>query len=234
MNMHSAIGSVLVIAALLPATTARAADTVGTRDFSEFRMVIDRNIFDPNRRPRVTKAPPPKVVDSFTLAGTLAYAKGEFAVFDGNGSEYHKVLEAGGSIAGYTLESIEGDRVKLASGTNVVELRVGMQMRRNDAGTWAPSAMTDNSLASYAPSISGAVHVPAPTAADGDEAAPPPEPGAPPPLDPQNPGQPPGFEPGAEAGSAPAEPPGGNDNEDPVARMMRVRREQMNQTDNRN
>ena len=107
-------------------------------DFSAFKIITDRNIFDPNRRPRIAaqQAEQP-IVDSFSLAGTMSYEKGLFAVFDGTSSDYHRVLEPGGSIAGYLVGEIRQDAVKLSSGTNELDLTVGMQMRRNEDGRWS-------------------------------------------------------------------------------------------------
>jgi hypothetical protein len=73
-------------------------------------------------------------VDTFTLVGTLTYEKGPYAFFDGSSSEYRKVLETGKTIAGHKITAITGNTVRLALGTNAVELSVGMQMRREDSG----------------------------------------------------------------------------------------------------
>ena len=78
--------------------TAQPGDRAKPKDFDAFRIITDRNIFDPNRRPpRVNREAPPPAVDSFTLTGTMSYQKGFFAVFDGTSSDYHKVLEPGGT-----------------------------------------------------------------------------------------------------------------------------------------
>ncbi len=120
-------------------------------DFSAFRIISEQNIFDPNRRPRVPSGPAPTIVDSFSLTGTMDYTKGKFAVFDGTSLDYHKVLETGGRIAGYTVTEISRDTVKLVSGTNTLELKVGTQMRRDDNGHWSagePAAAFEHTYAS--------------------------------------------------------------------------------------
>jgi hypothetical protein len=107
--------------------------------FDSFKLVIDRNIFDPNRTPRHGSAGPVRrvvVVDSFSLVGTMSYGKGTFAVFDGSSAEYRKVLKTSGKIADYKLTEITDRRVKLASGTNTVEMAVGTQLHREEAGEW--------------------------------------------------------------------------------------------------
>jgi hypothetical protein len=133
---------------------AQESDSGAPKEFSFFKLITDRNIFDPNRRPPVAHNVEPvrKVVDSFGLYGTMSYdTKGPFAVFSGTHSEYHQVLEKGGSIAGYTVDNIGHDLVQLSAGTNSVELRVGMQMRRSDDGTWSVAEASDYAGMSRAP-----------------------------------------------------------------------------------
>ena len=123
---------------------SRGSGTNGTParlDYSAFRLVAERNIFDPNRSPRSSRAPTqPKTVDSFSLVGTMSYEKGDFAFFDGSSSDYKKVLKTNDVIAGYKLVTISPELVKIASGTNQLELRVGVQMRRREDGNWERAA----------------------------------------------------------------------------------------------
>ncbi|MDH7503546.1 MAG: hypothetical protein QHJ82_12655 [Verrucomicrobiota bacterium] len=133
----------VVLAAIL---TGLAADSTNAPaklppapDYSTFRIISERNIFNASRsgQSRRTERRRPNRVDSFGLVGILEYEKGRFAFFDGTSPEYKKAVRAKGSIAGYTVLEIAPDRVKLASGTNnVMELKVGMQMRREDEGEW--------------------------------------------------------------------------------------------------
>jgi hypothetical protein len=111
-------------------------------DYSAFKIIVDRNIFDPNRFPRTAGGPArkPKSVDSMTLVGTMTYEKGTFAFFDGSSSEYRKALKRADSIAGYKLTGIAANYVKLASGTNELELKVGSQLRREEDGPWQLSS----------------------------------------------------------------------------------------------
>jgi hypothetical protein len=111
-----------------------------TLDYASFKVIVDRNIFDPNRYPHRPGAQPvaakPKSVDLVTLVGTMSYEKGTFAFFDGTSSEYKKALKLTDSIAGYKVTNIAANAVKLASGTNELELRVGAQLRREEDGPW--------------------------------------------------------------------------------------------------
>ena len=140
-----------------------------TLDYASFKLIVDRNIFDPNRyahkagAPRV--APRPKSIDYVTLVGTMSYEKGTFAFFDGTSSEYKKALKLTDSIVGYKVTNIAPNTVKLVSGTNEVELSVGGQLRREEDGPWRlTSQPASYATAPVSGSTSGA-------AAAGSEAA---------------------------------------------------------------
>ncbi len=112
-------------------------------DYSAFRIIVDRNIFDPNRFPHDGSngpRPRPKIVDSLTLRGTITYERGTFAVFEGSSADYTKNLKLNDRIAGYKVTNIGFNGVKLVAGTNTVDLGVGMQLRREENGPWMLSS----------------------------------------------------------------------------------------------
>ncbi len=121
---------------------AQSTNTPATLDYSAFKIIAERNIFNPNRRPsgpgrtRVAGTQPASRVESFTLVGLMEFEKGTFAFFDGTSPGYHKTLQASGEIAGYKLALVNPRLVKLVEGTNVFELQVGQQMRREDESDW--------------------------------------------------------------------------------------------------
>ncbi len=121
-----------------------------TREFASFKIISERNIFDPNRRSRRSSgpAPKPKVVDSFGLVGVMSYEKGTFAFFDGSSSQFKKVLKTEDEIAGYKLMSIAPNAVKLSSGTNELTLPIGGQLRREEEGEWLLSTQSEAYAAS--------------------------------------------------------------------------------------
>ena len=125
-----------------PAQVASAPPPAGSAssrlDDSEFRIVSERNIFNANRsggQVRLSTRRPSRV-ESFTLVGTMAYAKGAFAFFTGTSSEFTKVLKTEGVIAGHKLVDILADAVKLEADGKIVELPIGSGMRREDEGAW--------------------------------------------------------------------------------------------------
>jgi hypothetical protein len=116
-------------------------NNIVTLDYASFKIIVDRNIFNPNRYPRqgpppVRQETPARSVDYLTLVGTMSYEQGTFAFFDGTSSQYKKALKLADAIAGYKVTNIAPNGVKLASGTNVLELSVGAQLRREESGPW--------------------------------------------------------------------------------------------------
>jgi hypothetical protein len=122
-------------------------------DYASFSIITSRNIFNPHRLPGIketirTNYTRPSRVDAFALVGTMAYDKGTFAFFDGASSEYRKVLTNSDMIAGYKISGIEPNLVKLVSGTNEIQMPVGMQLRRENGGAWHLAAASESDFGS--------------------------------------------------------------------------------------
>ncbi|HEX5222597.1 MAG TPA: hypothetical protein VFZ59_23785 [Verrucomicrobiae bacterium] len=122
---------------------AQSTNAPARLSYDSFRVISDRNIFNPNRyarssggRPRAESSRPASRVESFTLVGLMQYEKGVFAFFDGTSPNYRKTLEADGEISGFKISGLTPHELKLHSGTNEFTLRVGMQVRREDGGDW--------------------------------------------------------------------------------------------------
>jgi hypothetical protein len=96
------------------AVRAQDTNTVSQTDLSSFRVIGQRNIFDPSRtsRRRERSREAPKVADTFSLVGTMS------------------------SIAGYSVTGITPTAVKLDASGRQLEMKVGSYMERDDAGTW--------------------------------------------------------------------------------------------------
>ena len=133
------LGSLLVFAAETHPTSVIDSKEVA-------RRVGDRNIFDPERQPKIRgesrPAPKPKAVASadapeFGLVGVITYPRGTFAFFDCNASEFHKTLQLNAVIAGQTLSTITPQSITLiASNRPPNLLRVGQRLRQDSEGVW--------------------------------------------------------------------------------------------------
>ena len=140
----SLTAGVLLGALLVFAAETHQAPVIDSKEVA--RRVADRNIFDPERQPRIRgesrPTPKPKVVaaaDSpeFGLVGIISYPRGTFAFFDGNASEFHKTLQLNAVIAGQTLSTITPQSITLiASNRPPNLLKVGQRLRQDSEGVW--------------------------------------------------------------------------------------------------
>jgi hypothetical protein len=130
---------------------AQPTNTSERADLQSFRIISERNIFDPNRSSRADRTvrrerePERRArVESISLLGTMSYEKGWFAFFDGSSGEFRKALQPNDAIAGYTISAIAPNHVRLeATNSPPIELRVGMQMKKQEEGEWAVSSSGD-------------------------------------------------------------------------------------------
>jgi hypothetical protein len=169
----------LLAAAFLAAgPAARPAETAPARRaaFSSFSVIAERNIFNAGRSGRrssgIRETRRATRVDAFGLVGVLRSEKGPFAFFDGSGSEYRKALAPGGTLAGFKLVEIQPGAVTLQAGTNLTELRMGMQLRREEEGEWRVSERSDSFASSGSSSGPPASGRPSDSAAPSAGAAP--------------------------------------------------------------
>jgi hypothetical protein len=130
----------LVLAACW-AASAQQTNAPSRPDYSYFRIIADRNIFNPDRYPRQSRSSrrggrEGPLVDAFSLVGTMSYPKGTFAFFDGTSSDYRKVLKLDDAIAGYKVTGITPNAVTLKAADKQIEMKVGSQMRHEDQGGW--------------------------------------------------------------------------------------------------
>jgi hypothetical protein len=146
--------SILPAAWMFASALSGAAETNSPArfDFPSFGIISERNIFDPNRYGRSRSTAPREEstrrvnTETFALLGTMSYEKGRFAFFDGSGSQYRKVLQPAGDIAGFKITEVAPTCVKL-EGTNgqVLELCVGMQMRHREDEGWQLAGPVESS-----------------------------------------------------------------------------------------
>ncbi|MDG1891448.1 MAG: hypothetical protein P8L18_09065 [Verrucomicrobiota bacterium] len=105
-------------------------ESVSMNDFSSFNLILERNIFDPDRRgPRKREVketkPKPPLKDSFTLLGTMSYEGKQFAFFGASDSSWAGAFKPGDSLADHTLAQIKFDRVILQWGDDTIDFAVG-------------------------------------------------------------------------------------------------------------
>jgi hypothetical protein len=128
-------------------------NTPGRTDYRNFEIIPKRNIFNPRRSPAYVPTDPPQRIhprtETLALVGVMSYGKGPMAFFDGSRSDYRKMLKPNESIAGFKITTIDATSVKLAASTNEIELQLGMQLAREEAGEWKLS-MRPESLENYA------------------------------------------------------------------------------------
>jgi hypothetical protein len=151
---------------------AQPTNGVVRLDLPSFQIVSQRNIFDPNRRPRSSSNSGPRVrptqVDTFSLRGTMSYGNQSVAFFDGSSSQYSKAVTSKDTIAGYKIAEIAFDHVKLAAASNqTINLPIGSQMKRQDNGPWA---LVENPEPAAEPTAPAASDKPATPASGGGAA----------------------------------------------------------------
>ena len=232
-----------VLTFLYAAQPGTNAPVSSRNDLSAFKLITDRNIFNTRRSARYVPSNRENISrrinrgESFALVGTMHYDKGPYAFFDGNRSDYRKVLKPDETIAGFKVAEISPSAVKLTSSTNEIELPVGMQLRRDDENSdWVKSERPES--AEPAGGVSSSSHLSFQTATqqppttNGDFQNGGPDGGPPLPFDPNaaqaffNGDQPPGQpgQPSFAATNAPL--PGTDGITDPVVLRMMQRRAQ--------
>ena len=126
--------------------TTKAAPPAVTGSFDDFKTIPDRNIFNTRRfagRSASSETPPPttrreRVVETFSLLGTMQYEKGRIAFFEGSSSSSKKSVKVDESIAGCKITAIDVNGVTVEANGKPVELKVGFMLRREDDGAWEP------------------------------------------------------------------------------------------------
>jgi hypothetical protein len=136
------ITALAVFGALLANSRPAAAQTTNApiaTNYSSFQIIVERNIFDPNRYAHTSRSHRHSISPSapwFSLVGTLSSRNGMLAFFDGNDSDYCKVLPPDGVIAGYKVVEITLRGAKLEAAGKPVVMKVGAQMRQQGKGEW--------------------------------------------------------------------------------------------------
>ncbi len=136
------------------------APSSSDEDFAKYRIIVDRNIFDPARRSdepvqrhiveKTEFAPPP--VEHLYLTGVLLADDGErLAFFEGSKPEYMAVIDQGKQIAGFTVADVESDHVTLARDGSTTDLFVGTGLSRTEGEPWKPATGLEYAVETTAP-----------------------------------------------------------------------------------
>lgn len=107
--------------------------------FETYRLIGDRNIFNPNRIGRSTRTsdtPAPRT-EVISFVGTMQYEKGLFAFFDSPDAAYRKALNEGAALGKFTVKAITADTVELEREAKPLTLKMGQQLRRPEGGEWS-------------------------------------------------------------------------------------------------
>jgi hypothetical protein len=106
--------------------------------FEAFGLVVERNIFNPNRTGRSASAPEAKPVrvDEIALVGTMMSDEGLRAFFESADSRFRKTVRVGDSIAEFKVARISSSGVDLAQGDTALALLVAQRLRRVEGGAW--------------------------------------------------------------------------------------------------
>ncbi|MBX3729530.1 MAG: hypothetical protein KF858_10130 [Candidatus Sumerlaeia bacterium] len=143
MNRRLPIAALLASAALVAvvATAQGPRPSTARSSFDEYRLITERNIFNPNRRapsarPSGPTRTPAPVVRNILLTGTLVSGNGPVAFFHDDGREHSGARRERDAVVGWTIESITTKGVVVFDGTRRQEWAVGTPMRRIADGNW--------------------------------------------------------------------------------------------------
>jgi hypothetical protein len=129
----------------------REPTTPADAKYDSFRVIVEKNIFNPTRIGRTRDRPEERAprVDTISLVGTMQSEKGGvLAFFDSPDSSYRKTLREGQSVGEFKVQKITPNEVEVVRDGKPVTLKVGQQFRRPEGGDW--------SVANVEPRIEGA------------------------------------------------------------------------------
>ena len=121
-----------------PSSAGSAAAVAPANSFEAFGLIVERNIFNPNRTGRSASASEAKPVrvDEIALVGTMTSDQGLLAFFESADSSFRKTVRVGDSLAEFKVARITSGGVELAQGDAALALMVAQRLRRVEGGAW--------------------------------------------------------------------------------------------------
>lgn len=123
------------------------SDAHSAAEFESFKLILDRNIFDPDRRgpreQRRERPPEPPREESFTLLGTMFYSDKQLAFFDGTDSEWAGAVKMGETVAGHKLTKVGFETIELDWNGESIELTVGAARAKRGDAPWSTQSRAD-------------------------------------------------------------------------------------------
>lgn len=159
-RLQAAITLMLGVGMGLTALKGAAQDRRAEADkpkLDEFKILIERNIFDPNRRPNYMPPPPsatPPEQPKIALAGVFLDPSETVAIFEGTRPEYNVAIHQGGILMGYRLSKIHPDKVQLTMDGTKLEMPVAAKLVLNTRNVWELTTDTTPLLGYSSPSSS--------------------------------------------------------------------------------
>jgi hypothetical protein len=123
-------------------------------NYDSFKIILDRNIFDPNRSSRSHKTSPPekpKEVETINLLGTMSYEQGSFAFIESNNPPYNQTVREGEKFSNCTVGKIFLTHLILTAGEKEIRWPVGAKIYREDQGNWKLADIPPSSLLTHNP-----------------------------------------------------------------------------------
>lgn len=186
MAIVAAVG-MLSVSAQDPGDEARDSSGVGEsesrssggKSFEDFKLILQRNIFDPERRPyrepvrEERPAPPPSPSpDRLRLYGTSVHDGGAYAWFDGTEPGFKQFKAGVGTRMGaFEITGITLTNVALKAEDKKFELAVGGELQRVGNAPWKASGGGPMGSFSRSPSNSGSTASPASESSGGSSEA---------------------------------------------------------------
>lgn len=172
-------GTALPTAALLvflaAASTLPVCGAQEDVSMEDFPVMLQRNIFDPTRRPNQVperpaeppeRPPEPLRRETLSLTGSFVRPDSSFAFFSSSNPDLSRVVSPEDQLGDFVVTDITTTNVVLRAETNQWSVRVGRMLTRQGDGPWTDSGEASPEI--EAPTGAASVGTPAGTDTDSD------------------------------------------------------------------